>query len=212
MRAVTLLFAIGLAGCLRAADYRCTSAADCGMQGTCQPGGHCSFADPSCASGQRFGELSGAAAGQCVGAGGDGGVADGAIDGSGDGSVPGCPNGYGAMSGGNAGHAYRKLAAADWQTQVNACAADGAKVYLAIPDDPGELNGIRGEGGDAWVGISDNATAGSYVTVLGAAATYLPWGNGEPNTALHCVEEVKMTHLATLSCSNSLFAMCECAP
>jgi len=204
---------LALAGCLKAGDYRCASATDCGANGQCQPGGHCSFGDATCASGQRYGDLSGAVAGQCVG-GGDGGViTDGGGDGP-DGASP-CPTGYNGLSGGQAGHFYRKIStAADWQTQVSACAADGPHSYLGVPDDNAELSGFRSlAGADVWVGIDDMATPGTYVTVTGILATYLPWGGGQPDAAFHCVEAQKIQNrISTADCTTQLIAICECPP
>jgi hypothetical protein len=216
-----------LAGCLRGPDYRCASATDCGAQGTCQPGGHCSFADPSCATGQRFGELSGAFAGQCVGAGGDAGVthdapigrdaetdaphgSDASIDAS-----TSCPGSYASLSGGESGHVYRLITAStDWQTQVDTCAGDSPTAYLAIPGNNGELSAIRSlAGANAWIGIDDITNPGTYVTVLGAAATYLPWGPGQPDTSQHCAYAKNMSNrIATAACASPQIGVCECAP
>lgn len=67
---------LSLAGCLpRASGYRCETDADCvlgGRPGTCEQIGYCSFPDPSCADGRRFGDLSSSYSKQCVGAGDDG--------------------------------------------------------------------------------------------------------------------------------------------
>ena len=75
---VTRAFAIAflaplLAGCLKSAAFTCAAEADCmrgGEVGVCEPTGFCSFADGSCSSGRRYGELSGNLANQCVGEGG----------------------------------------------------------------------------------------------------------------------------------------------
>ncbi|MGE5183246.1 MAG: LamG domain-containing protein [Acidobacteriota bacterium] len=74
MRALVLVLA--LAGCLPK-TYHCSSNSDCGNAGACEPTGFCGYADPSCASGVRYGDLSGAYTSQCVGAETDGGLADG---------------------------------------------------------------------------------------------------------------------------------------
>jgi len=83
-RRLTLAFAsvvvVGSAGCNSAPDaYACTSSATCtinGMAGTCEPSGFCSFPDPSCGEGRRYGEFSGPHSNQCVGQLDDAGVAD----------------------------------------------------------------------------------------------------------------------------------------
>lgn len=62
---------LSLHGC-GAAEFTCEADVQCMGQGSgvCQPDGHCSFPDPECPSGQRYGEHSGASSGQCVGQGG----------------------------------------------------------------------------------------------------------------------------------------------
>ncbi len=87
-----LVLAAALAGCIRAnSGFHCSTSTDCvhgGETGTCEPVGYCSFPDPGCPTGERFGDLSGPFANQCVGGGLDAGVdaptdapADAAIDG-----------------------------------------------------------------------------------------------------------------------------------
>jgi hypothetical protein len=64
------LLAIAVTGCLRTTAFHCATDSDCklgGAQGTCELVGFCSFEDPACASGHRFGDLSGNVANQCVG-------------------------------------------------------------------------------------------------------------------------------------------------
>jgi len=56
------------AGCVHpAAAFRCSSSEQCTGGGICQPTGFCSFDDPACASGQRYGAASGDLGGVCVG-------------------------------------------------------------------------------------------------------------------------------------------------
>jgi formylglycine-generating enzyme required for sulfatase activity len=58
-----------VAGCNRLEPYHCEAAADCvrlGEAGTCEPTGFCSFADPECASGSRYGDGSGDLSGTCT--------------------------------------------------------------------------------------------------------------------------------------------------
>ncbi len=54
--------------------FQCSDDAECGTDGTCQPGsGYCSFPDEGCPSEQRYGEHAGdGLAGECVAAGGTG--------------------------------------------------------------------------------------------------------------------------------------------
>ena len=71
-----LRFAIPIAmlmstGCLRSTAFHCTSDTQCssgGPAGKCQTSvGFCSFADPGCPDGQRFGDLADMYANTCVG-------------------------------------------------------------------------------------------------------------------------------------------------
>jgi hypothetical protein len=67
MRVAICLAALAL-GCQPPAPFECQTDSAC-SGGTCEPTGYCSFADPTCASGKRYGEL--AAPGlsaECVGA------------------------------------------------------------------------------------------------------------------------------------------------
>ena len=89
--AVAALASVG-GGCDPGLSHRCTAATQCvrgGEQGVCQPTGRCSFADQSCASGQRYSEWAGELESQCV----MGGEPDGSgPDGAGaDGSPPDAP-------------------------------------------------------------------------------------------------------------------------
>lgn len=222
---------LALAGCLRGADYRCARDPDCSAGGHCEATGYCSFASDACASGRRYGALSGALADRCVG---DGEPAPGpdapaaAVDAPGDAApdsagdaapdappLSACPAGYAALPG-VATHAYRRLpTAAPWVNQKAACASEGAQIHLAVPDDATEAGALAAlAGGDVWVGIGDGASEGHFVTVLGAAATFLPWAPGEPdnNGNQDCVAILHASGLIeTLACAaNELVAVCEC--
>jgi hypothetical protein len=57
----------GYAGCSPAAVFSCASDDQCGEEGRCEAMGYCSFPDPECGSGRRYGSLSGPdVAGSCV--------------------------------------------------------------------------------------------------------------------------------------------------
>jgi hypothetical protein len=74
MRVVVVAVALTLAlavACLRTVSYQCNSNTFCqhaGMQGTCEADMYCSYPDPACASGKRYG-ADGPMAGECVGSG-----------------------------------------------------------------------------------------------------------------------------------------------
>ena len=61
------------------AAFLCEEHPECGPEGQCQPIGYCSFPDPACPSGQRFGDAAAELSGACVDAqtGGDGETSDG---------------------------------------------------------------------------------------------------------------------------------------
>jgi hypothetical protein len=213
---VTALLA---SGCIKAAAFECTSDPQCtgaGVQGTCESVGFCSFPDATCASGRRFGDVSGKYTQQCVGEVGNG--SDASID-SGI-TIPdglGCPVGYATLTG-IPNRAYRRIGTAStWQNQVTACQADGANVYLAVPGDATELQAILTLAStDAWIGVDDLATENSFVTVLGGAATFLPWAAGQPDDSgggSDCV--MALSASATYDdkrCITAAIAVCECEP
>jgi C-type mannose receptor len=214
MRAGLVFVAASAAtGCLKDMTYQCTSPDQCvrdGAQGRCESNGLCSFSDPSCSTGQRFGNYAGSHANQCVG--GNNGMVDahGKIDGT------GCPSGFAALPG-VPSHLYDKLiTAAGWSNHKTACESQGANVYLAIPDDMTELSAlVTNAGQDVWVGIDDIAVEGTFVTVRNATPPFLPWAPGEPDNAGNqdCVEILAASsQVATLACSQSRIAICECEP
>ncbi|HMG52413.1 MAG TPA: hypothetical protein VK601_03000, partial [Kofleriaceae bacterium] len=71
IRAAAILAVVMVTGCkYGAAEFACSAEKSCGPGGTCESNGFCSFADSTCESGRRFGELGGASSGECVPAGG----------------------------------------------------------------------------------------------------------------------------------------------
>lgn len=220
------VIALAVSACMRPAAYLCADDHDCvheGEQGVCEPTQRCSFRDATCESGRRYAELSGEHANRCVGEEleVDAGI-DAQIDASMDApeidpdAAPdantGCPSGYEALAG-ITGHRYRRLAAAGWSNQRTLCGNEPANVFLAIPEDDVELAALIAFAGTQWVGISDAALEGTFVTVLGAPATFLPWAAGEPDNAGNqdCVRAAG-TKLETAGCGGTLPAVCECAP
>jgi hypothetical protein len=227
MRALIALALVASTGCLKPASFQCARDSDCtrgGEQGACEAVGRCSFADPTCSSGWRFGDLSGTYANQCVGEeGADGGVHDAAVDSSTGIDAPmadaaaGCPVGYAALPGVTSTHRYRLVAtAAGWTNQRAICGAEPANVYLAIPDDVTELQAlVTLAAANLWVGISDAANEGMYVTIQGTPAPFLPWSVGEPDNAGNqdCIRALAASaQLETTTCGSLAIAICECEP
>jgi len=213
MRALLVIVLAG-AGCIRTATFQCAASDQCvrdGVQGTCETVGYCSFPDPACASGARFGDYSVPYANQCVVGELDAGMtADASPD------ALGCPSGYTTLPG-VSGRLYRKLlTTAPWMNHRTACEAEGGNIYLAIPDDMTELSAIvTFAGADAWIGIDDIAVEGTYKTVRGTTPTFLPWAPGEPDNAGNqdCVElRAASSKIATLQCNTARIAVCECEP
>ena len=232
MRALIALVLVASTGCLKPAAFQCARDSDCtrgGEQGACEEVGRCSFADTTCTSGWRFGDLSGAYANQCVGDEGvDGGVHDAAVDGRAGTDAPmtdapmtdapaGCPAGYAALPGVTSTHRYRLLtAAAGWTNQRATCGGEPANAYLAIPDDATELQAlVTLAAANLWVGISDADDEGMYVTVHDAPAPFLPWSVGEPDNGGNqdCVGALAASaQLETTMCGSQAIAICECEP
>lgn len=138
-----------------------------------------------------------------------------------DAPITGCPADYAPLSGGSAGHRYRLLGTrATWALQSAACNQTSTSAYLAIPDNASELAALDSLVHDLfWVGINDMATEGMYVTIFGASATVLPWGQGEPDGTVYpeedCVAAVGPTRIVDLPCNDgpySAWAVCECEP
>ena len=69
--ALVVAAAAVLAGC-KSFAYQCASSTECtqagGEVGTCESTGYCSFTDPACQSGRRYGEYAGGYSNECVGA------------------------------------------------------------------------------------------------------------------------------------------------
>ena len=207
------------AGCLRQTEFNCTTNEQCMPNGTCEAVGFCSFPDSAC--GQRFGDSAGQYANQCVGEGPMG--TDGGVDGPPIDSPPTatCPATYAAVTGGTAGHVYRRVATAqNWTTQFTACMGDAVgKSYLAVPNDLAELAAMATLSGvtSFWIGIDDRATEGTYIQASGGPATFLPWATGQPDNAgggggQDCVAGATAT-ISDEDCSgngSSRIAVCEC--
>lgn len=211
------------AGCLRSTEFHCTSSADCSASGAvCEANGFCSFIDTKCAGGRRYGDLSGPVAGQCVGT---SMMPDGGVDSNIDGAPGKCPSAYAAIGG--SAHRYRVITGQNqWTNQKAACAADGAGIYLAVPDDQAELATlVTGVNMAAfWVGIDDPADNNMFVTVNNATAfssSSLLWDAGEPDNKTettgggnaNCVlAKMSSQRLSDDLCNHSLPAICECEP
>ena len=205
---------VAVSGCLRTISFHCASNADCNA-GTCEVNDYCSFPDSVCPSGRRFGDLSAQFSNTCVG---DLPLGDGGVDGApGDAMVDapmGCPGNYVTLAGAP-GHRYKLIASSgNWQTRHDMCALDGT--YIVVPDDAAELAAVVTLAGTAiWVGVTDRATEGMFLTALGAPATYLPWAAGQPDDKApgeDCVAAATTNLYSDERCNQSKRTVCECAP
>ena len=66
MRALILALALAAVGC-KSLAYQCATDSECGAGGRCEASSFCSFVDPACGSGRRYGEWAGNSLGnECV--------------------------------------------------------------------------------------------------------------------------------------------------
>ncbi|MGE0546880.1 MAG: lectin-like protein [Kofleriaceae bacterium] len=220
--AAVVALSASVVGCIRSGAFHCDTDTDCargGTEGVCESVGFCSFSDPACTSGQRFGDLSGSYANQCVGEPSIGDAMPDSPQEDGGTSLPdglGCPPSYAQLPGGST-HVYRHLSGQDdWAAKQAACQADGANSYLAVPGDAAELEAILAlSSGNTWVGIEDIDPEGSYVTVLGAPATFLPWVLLQPDNSGNsdCVLAIRASQrYDDRKCNGTFTAVCECEP
>jgi hypothetical protein len=224
---LAVITTLAMTGCLRSTEYQCSTSSACGANGQCEATGYCSILDAECASGRRYSDAAGQLAGRCVDDGGnpmhDGGPVDMALDGAMTPDAPAsaaCPSGYVTLPNGQAGHMYMVVSnAANWAAQRTACAATSPNAYLAIPDAADELAAMSTANGLAanyWVGVSDIATEGQWVTVKNTPQTFLPWVGGTPgnqNPGDDCVEVIpSLNQFNDARCNQSKPAICECSP
>lgn len=113
---------------------------------------------------------------------------------------------YGSLGG--LPHRYRLVSLqVSWSQARAACESDGA--YLAIPSDAAEVPVLDGD----WMGLTDAAAEGQWLTVRGAAAPFLPWGTGEPagGTDKNCARLDNGTGLLEArDCTDGRDYVCEC--
>jgi hypothetical protein len=228
MRALLVLFVLANAGCLRKTEFQCAEDGACGNSGRCESTGFCSFADPECSSGRRYDQSAGTLANECTSGGvtGDGGPID--VPPADDDATmmidappAGCPAGYNAITGGQANHLYKLVTVADdWAKQQAGCRLTSSSANLAVPDDLTELTALDtlAGAGNYWVGITDSATEMTWLNVLGAVQTFLPWQAPAPDDAgggqgEDCVESLPAVHMFNdRRCMDNLPAICECVP
>ncbi len=101
---------------------------------------------------------------------------------------------------------YREvMTVVPWTTARANCMADEA--HLWIPDTVMEAGAWSGD----WVGITDAANEGTWTTVEGTAAVFLPWTLGQPDGggAENCVRN-EGTTFEDRGCADLRTYVCEC--
>lgn len=151
---------------------------------------------------------------------GDAMPADGMITGDGitdgprpDGFLAPCPATYQTVVAMTSKYRPVENTSASWDQAQAACAAEGQ--HLAIFETQNERDVIATllPTRDFWVGVTDRVTLGTWLTVTGVPATYLPWTVGEPDvvTTERCVEtESPAFNYIDQLCSATLRYVCEC--
>jgi hypothetical protein len=102
-----------------------------------------------------------------------------------------CPAGYNPNAA--APNRYKIVTAtpATWDTARMSCINDSPRAYLWIPNDVLENNAFA-LSGTRWIGVSDLALEGQWVTVNGGPATYQPWQAGSPVGDGDCVAATEL--------------------
>lgn len=101
---------------------------------------------------------------------------------------------------------YREgTALVSWAAARTDCMADGADLW--IPDTNLEAMTLTGD----WLGITDAANEGSWITVKGTPATYLPWDVGQPDggTGENCGRNADVV-FEDRACTDLRDYVCEC--
>lgn len=133
-----------------------------------------------------------------------------------------CPIDFVSITGGQATSRYKFYDSLNpgnivaFNTASSTCTNQGA--YVAIPNDASEIAAFdlivqNGSQPGYWVGLTDATVEGTWVTVLGAAATFLPWEMNQPNggNAMNCAVGYQ-SQLYDVDCASALYVfICECS-
>jgi len=136
----------------------------------------------------------------------DAGGADAATDGG-----LSCPNLYTRIDGGCYRFVINPTVELAWIDAEAACEADAAGAHLMIADTDAEIAAavtMFGTASDAWIGLSDRVTEGTYLTVTGAAP-YLVWAAAEPDGNGDCVQLFLGGRLGDRDCLATNDYVCE---
>ena len=146
----------------------------------------------------------------------DGGPAiDGAIDGAAQARACSTDTAYSIAVSSQPGHRFRyEPSTLTWAAAEASCeAADG---HLAVIDNSGELAALFGVASFAtWIGGSDVATEGVWLTPTGAPMPYFQWSSGNPNNsggAQNCLQIYAAGDMDDFDCGTPQDFVCECEP
>ncbi|HEY5946749.1 MAG TPA: C-type lectin domain-containing protein [Kofleriaceae bacterium] len=142
-----------------------------------------------------------------------------AIDAAPDAHV--CPSGFTAMAGGQATSRYKFYGYSSSSSIVSfaqasqTCTNEGG--YVAIANDAAEIaafDTIAQNPSQAgyWLGITDAEVEGTWRTVLGELAAYLPWNTAQPNGGIgaNCAVGYQ-SQLYDVDCAMATYVfICEC--
>jgi hypothetical protein len=138
-------------------------------------------------------------------------------------AAPQCPGTYATVTGAPPTSRYRLFSysavgdqSSAWAAAKQTCETDGT--HLIIVETAAEATAIAAQLQYSttwpyfWDGVTDAAQEASWKTVLGADATYLPWGAGQPSggTAQNCAVFGTDGVLYDYDCITASPFACEC--
>ena len=137
-----------------------------------------------------------------------------------DAMTPPCPTGYAPSGAAGNPHFYRFV---DSNTSAANALADcgddrAGRTYVAVIDDDAENALIDTLAGNraVWLGLSDEAVEGTWITVLGTTQTYFQWDSNQPDNfgigGEQCVEQKTNAKWNDLGCTSNRRYVCECDP
>jgi len=107
------------------------------------------------------------------------------------------------------GHYRRSTTNTSWTNAQATCKSHLAgATHLIVLSTAQEATYMTTQTG--WIGLSDAATEGSYVTVTAETGDQRPWGAGEPDTDGDCVRMDADARTWVSNCNDNRAYVCEC--